>query len=70
MGMTSGRYHGLTAVGVRVWELVQTPTPISAIIDRIVSEFEVTPVQVEHDLLELFRQMMRHDLIEVRPGSN
>jgi hypothetical protein len=70
MGMTSGHYHGVTAVGARVWELVQTPTPVSALVDRIVAEYTVTPAQAEHDLLELFRQMMKHDLIEVRPAPN
>jgi hypothetical protein len=70
MGMTSGRYHGVTAVSARVWELVQTPTTISALVDRIVNEYDVTSARAEHDLLALVREMMQHDLIEVRPAPS
>lgn len=70
MGMTSGRYHGVTAVGARVWELVQTPTPIFALVERIVTEYDVSPAQAETDLLALFGQMLEHDLIEVRPATH
>jgi hypothetical protein len=65
MGLTSSRYHGVTAVAARVWELVQTPTAVSALVDRVVAEYDVTRAQAEHDLLELFREMRKHDLIEV-----
>jgi len=66
LGLTAGRYYGLDAVGARVWQLIQTPTPVSDLMRTITSEYEVDPQQCEADLLKLLRQMIEARLVEVQ----
>lgn len=66
LGLTAGRYYGLDAVGARVWQLIQTPMPVSNLVGTIMSEYEVDREQCEADLLKLLRQMSDAGLVEVR----
>lgn len=65
LDMQNGVYYGMNAVGARVWNLVQQPRGVREIRDAIVGEYEVTPEQCEHDLLELLDQMKSEGLIEL-----
>jgi hypothetical protein len=56
--------HG--SVGRRVWELVQTPTPVREVVDRLVAEFDVTPEQCGADVLRLLRELADEKLIVVQ----
>ena len=66
LGLTAGRYYGLDAVGARVWQLLQTPSPVAAVRDAIVTEYEVEPERCEADLLALLQKMVDAGLVEVR----
>ncbi len=62
MGLTTGRYYSLNAVGARFWELIQKPTTIAAAAASIASEFEVAQAIAEADLVELAAQFVREGL--------
>jgi hypothetical protein len=66
LGLTAGRYYGLDAVGVRIWQLIQTPMTVADLVRAIVSEYEVDPEQCEADLLKLLQQMVGARLVEVQ----
>jgi hypothetical protein len=68
LNLQSGTYHGLEAVGARVWELIQTPVPVQKIRDAILSEYDAEPERCERELVELLRDMHRHQLLEVHPS--
>ena len=57
-------YHGLDAVGARIWELLQKGTSVREIRDTMLQEYDVTPEQCEQDLLNLLQQMAENGLIE------
>ena len=38
LGLHSGRYYGVGGVGARVWQMIQEPSPVTAIRNAIVAE--------------------------------
>jgi coenzyme PQQ synthesis protein D (PqqD) len=65
LNLRSGVYHGLEAVGSRVWELVQEPATVISVRDALLDEYDVDPQRCEHDLLALFEELKAHGLVEV-----
>jgi hypothetical protein len=59
-------YYGLDAVGARIWELIQEPTALSAVLKAMVAEFEVDEVTARADLLALIDDLLAQGLVEVR----
>jgi hypothetical protein len=64
-----GVYYGLDPVGARIWELVQEPRTVEAILAAMLDEYDVEPVRCETDLLELLSDLARHGLVEVRDAT-
>lgn len=64
-GLRKGNYYGLSSVGARVWQLVQTPIAVSDIGAIIAEEYHVSAERCEADLLELLESMAGQGLIEV-----
>lgn len=69
LGLSSGRYYGVDAVGARIWQLIQEPVAIADLQQAIVSEYEVDPVRCESDVLKLLQEMADAGLVEVRSES-
>jgi hypothetical protein len=67
LGLRDSVYYGLSEVGTRVWQLLQTPRPIGEIVDRLVVEYEVDRQQAEADLQALLRDLQARGLIVVGP---
>ena len=61
----SGTYHGLDAVGARVWSLIQEPKTIGEIRDVLLSEYEVERDRCERDLIALLQRLADEGLVEV-----
>jgi hypothetical protein len=66
LNLKSGVYHGLESVGARIWELINEPANIGQVRDALLDEYEVEPDRCERDLLELFKELKGHGLVEVR----
>lgn len=69
LNLDSGVYHGLEAVGARVWDLIRDPAPVTKVRDTLVDEYEVEPWRCESDLLGLLEDLKTHGLVEVRSES-
>lgn len=41
MNAVSGRYHGLSGVGLRIWQLLEQPRTVAAVIDCLQQEYAV-----------------------------
>jgi hypothetical protein len=61
-----GVYYGLNAVGARVWQLLQSPLTLSAIVEQVELEFEVEHERCINDIQELVAKLARADLVEIR----
>lgn len=66
LDLKSGVYHGLEAVGARIWELLSEPVSVRQVRDTLLAEYEVDPAECEQDLLQLIAELRNHGLVEVR----
>jgi hypothetical protein len=69
LDMKSGVYYGLNAVGARIWNLIQEPTPLDAICATILEEYDVEADQCASDVLTLLQALLANRLVEVRNES-
>lgn len=69
MNVTNGKYFQLDDIGSRIWSLIETPTAISAICDRLVQEFEVDRATCEGDVVKLLGALAKHNLAKVAAGA-
>lgn len=60
-----GCCYSLTGAGTRVWELIDEPTSIASVRDRLMAEFAVDESTCSADLLELMRDLDGAGLVEV-----
>jgi len=65
LNLESGIYFGLDAVGARIWHLIEQYGALSAVLDQIVSEFDVDTSQAERDLIDLVRQLSSRGLVDM-----
>lgn len=61
--MEQGVYYGLNPVAARVWQLIQTPRSISAIVSQVEQEFDVEPERCARDVLELVARLAQAKLV-------
>jgi hypothetical protein len=67
LNLDSGQYFGLNAVGTRIWQLISELGQPQAVLDAMVTEFEVTPAELETDMLDLLEQLAAHGLVAAVP---
>ncbi len=63
MNTNVGTYIGLDAVGSCIWKLIERPITVSALCATLRSQFDVTPVQCEEDVLLFVRKLSEHGLV-------
>jgi len=66
LNLKSGIYYGLDAVGCRLWDLVQSPTPLSEIEGALLAEYDVEPSRLRPEIRDLCQTLARAGLIEIR----
>lgn len=66
LNLNNGIYYGLDSVGSRIWELVQTPRPMSEIETTLVAEYDVEPERLKPDLRNWCKELVDVGLIEIR----
>jgi hypothetical protein len=62
----SGIYFGLNEVGTRIWNLLQQHGSLQRVFEQLLSHYEVSPQQLQDDLLALVGQMRDKGLLEER----
>jgi len=70
LGADAGQYFGLSAVGARIWELVQQEVQVSAICATLCAEYDVAPAQCERDVIELLTDLRAKGLLDVRATAS
>ncbi|HZW26296.1 MAG TPA: lasso peptide biosynthesis PqqD family chaperone [Gallionella sp.] len=65
MSIEKGNYYGLTGIGNRIWQLLETPIKVSALCDKLVEEYDVEKAVCEADTLEFLRELSGQGLIEL-----
>ncbi|MBL6938498.1 MAG: PqqD family protein [Alphaproteobacteria bacterium] len=67
LNVNAGLYHGLNDVGVRIWELLETPQTAAQIRDRLVDEFEVERQVCQAAVLDFVGELLERGIILAGP---
>ncbi len=65
LSIQTGKYYGVNSVGRRIWELLEQPTEITQLCDKLGREFEVSKKQCEQEVLEFLNQLLTQNLLQV-----
>lgn len=65
LNLATGKYFGLDQVGTRMWALLAQHQSIAEAYRVLRDEYDVTPEQLQHDLLNLVDNLASHQLIQV-----
>jgi len=60
----TNKYFALEDVGARIWELLKEANPLRECVRILADEYEVTPDQLERDILELMERLLENGLVE------
>lgn len=69
MSVEKGSYIGLSNVGRRVWELIETPQDIDGLCAQLEKEFDVTPEACRNDVEAFLSELARHGAIALRSAG-
>jgi len=63
MNMETGSYFGLNTVATDIWNILEKPVTIQALLDQIVSEYDVDRAKCEEETLPLLDRMNELNII-------
>ena len=66
MSIANGAYYGMDAVGSRVWQLIATPQPVSAVVDALLVEYAVARPTCEQHVLAFLQKLADADLLALK----
>lgn len=59
----SGQYHGVNPVGLAIWELLEEPSTVADLVDRLRDGVEDPPPSLESDVLRYLTGLHERDLV-------
>jgi hypothetical protein len=64
LDLEAGNYYALDGTGARAWELCDGRRDVSEIAAILGNEFDAPGEAIEHDLIELFTELLNEKLVE------
>ena len=68
MSAAKGNYVGLSEVGARIWEIIETPAPVEDICARLLTEFEVSPEVCRTEVEAFLNELQAHGAVALEPN--
>jgi Coenzyme PQQ synthesis protein D (PqqD) len=65
LGLRDSVYYGLSDVGARIWDLIQTPRTLIEILNSLVAEYDVTAEDAAAGLDRLLRELETRGLVAI-----
>lgn len=69
MSTEKGSYVGLSAVGVRIWELIETPTDFDTVCATLQGEFEVSAETCRAEVEAFLKDLVQQGAVELDPPA-
>ncbi len=63
LDLDTGKYFALNGTAARAWQLLSERRSVEAVVDTMLSEFDVPREQLEFDVEDLIRRLEAHSLI-------
>jgi hypothetical protein len=67
MSAEKGNYIGLSEVGARVWEIIETPSEFDAVCAQLEQEYEVAPDVCRAEVETFLNELVKHGAIALDP---
>ena len=67
MSAEKGNYIGLSEVGTRIWELIETPQNFDVLCGQLQQEFEVAPEDCRAQVEEFLNELVKHGAVALDP---
>jgi hypothetical protein len=67
MSAEKGNYIGLSEIGARIWELIETPQEVDVICRKLEEEFDVSPDVCRADVDMFLDELVKHGAIALDP---
>jgi hypothetical protein len=67
MSAEKGNCIGLSEVGARIWELIETPRDVDAVCAQLRDEFEVAPGVCRAEVGTFLNELVKHGAIALDP---
>ena len=68
MSAEKGNYIGLSEVGARIWDLIDTPQDIDAVCAQLQREYDVTPETCRAEVETFLNELVKHGTIALDPS--
>jgi hypothetical protein len=62
-------YFGADAVATQMWMTLTQSETIQAAFESLLAEYDVAPADLRHDLEQFVKQLVEHELIQIKPSS-
>lgn len=63
MDIMTGKYYNLGQVGGRIWELLEEPMTLAALIKKLTDEYDVSATQCRTDILPFLDTLLERGLL-------
>jgi hypothetical protein len=63
MSIVRGEYFGLDLIGSRIWEMIKQPVTIEALIEQLLTEYEIDRETCSRDVLDFLEQIQDKGLL-------
>ena len=67
MSAQKGNYIGLSEVGARIWELIETPQDVDAVCGQLQKEYDVTAEACRAEVETFLNELVKHGAIALDP---
>ena len=67
MSAKNGKYVGLSAIGARVWEMIEQPRDLDALCADLEQEFDVEPDRCRADVAAFLKELAQHGAVSLDP---
>lgn len=64
MDIATGKYYNLGEVGGRIWELLEEPTSLAVLVEKLTAEYDVSAQQCRADILPFLNKLIQQRLLE------
>jgi hypothetical protein len=65
MSIDAGAYYGLADTAQSIWEKLETPLTFSALVDKLMEEYDVSREDCETNLQQFLNEMEKEGLLRV-----
>ena len=69
MSAAKGNYMGLSPVGARIWELLETPRSMESLCRALVGEYDVDPATCRAEVDSFIGTLSQHQAVRIDDAS-